>query len=165
MYEDLNVVFYHISPPPPYPLHLYLSLVVVTMHVESIFLCVCPDFLLRVSNFFSNATANTTPPVKQQTSQPAGRYLHSIEQNRQPGICTYLHSDEHVAGENTTSPLKTNAHVSRFELSNLRLFLCTQSSNAEKRTVLGCHDHDPNTHRKRSFFNLRQGTEVVKERI
>ena len=34
-----------------------------------------------------------------------------------------------------TSPLKTNSHVSRFELSNLRLFLYTKSSN----TALGIH--------------------------
>ena len=34
-----------------------------------------------------------------------------------------------------TSPLKTNSHVSRFELS----FLHTKSSNADRCKVLGCH--------------------------
>ena len=67
----------------------------------------------------------------------------------------------------TTSQLKTNAHDSRFELSNLCLFLCTQSSNAEKCTVLGCHAHSPdlNNDRKRLFFYFRWGTEVLKEGI
>ena len=39
-----------------------------------------------------------------------------------------------------TSPLKTNAHDSHFELSNLHLFLCIRSSNTEKFTVFGCYD-------------------------
>ena len=48
-----------------------------------------------------------------------------------------------------TSSLKTNAHDTRFELSNLRLFLCLRRSNADKFMVLGCYDHNLNTDRKR----------------
>ena len=51
-----------------------------------------------------------------------------------------------------TSPLKTNADDSRFELSNLRLFLCMRSSTAEKFTVLGCYGHNLNTDRKQRLF-------------
>ena len=56
------------------------------------------------------------------------------------------------------SPLKTNAHDSRFEFSNLLLFLSIRSTNADKCTVLGCHNHDLNTDRKWRFFNFRKGT-------
>ena len=31
--------------------------------------------------------------------------------------------------------------------------------------VLGCHDHEQNTERKRRFFNFRKGTEILKEGI
>ena len=35
----------------------------------------------------------------------------------------------------------------------------------KNRTVLGCHDRDLNTDRKRRFFNFRKGTEVTKKGI
>ena len=59
----------------------------------------------------------------------------------------------------TMSPLKTNAHDCHFELTNLLLFLCKQSSNADK--MLG---HDLNTDHKHRFFNFRKVTGVLKER-
>ena len=59
-----------------------------------------------------------------------------IEHSRQPGICA-----------------QNNTHVSRFDLSNLRLFLCIRSTNDY---------HDLNTDRKRQLFNFRKGTEVLK---
>ena len=40
-----------------------------------------------------------------------------------------------------------------------------QSSNADKFTVLGCHDRNLNTDRKRRLFNFFKGTEVLKEGI
>ena len=64
-----------------------------------------------------------------------------------------------------TSPLKTNTHVSRFELSNLYLFLYIRRRNAEKFTVLGCHGHDLNTDHKRRHFYFRKCTEIMKEGI
>ena len=70
-------------------------------------------------------------------------------------ICIVMH----------TSPLKTNAHDSRFKLANLRLFLCIRSSNAEKCPALGCHDHDVDTDRKRQLFTFHKGPEAPKERI
>ena len=70
-----------------------------------------------------------------------------------------LHRDAHVAAENKrTWPLKTNTHDSCFELSNLRLFVCIRSSNADKFTVLGCYDHNLNTDRKKQLFNYGKFT-------
>ena len=65
------------------------------------------------------------------------------------------------------SPLK-KPHMTAFFLvadlfSSLHLFLCIRSDNAEKCPVVGCHDHDLNTDRKRlGFFNC---TEILKEGI
>ena len=66
-----------------------------------------------------------------------------------------------------TSPLKTNADDSRFELSNLRLFLCMRSSTGEKFTVLGCYGHNLNTDRTQTatFFNYFKCTYVLKKEI
>ena len=45
---------------------------------------------------------------------------------------------------------KTNGpFADRAYISNLHLFLCIRSSNAEKLMVLRCYDHDLNTDRKR----------------
>ena len=38
-------------------------------------------------------------------------------------------------------------------------------SNADKFMVVGCHDHDLNTYRKRRLFKFRKCTEVLKEGI
>ena len=77
-----------------------------------------------------------------------------------------LHCDAHVAAENkSTWLLKTNAHDSRSVLSSLRLFLCIQSSNAEKVMVLGCYDHNLSTDHKRRLFNFGRCTAVKKKGI
>ncbi|KAK2175847.1 hypothetical protein NP493_702g01024 [Ridgeia piscesae] len=49
----------------------------INVDIESIFLCVCPDFLLCVSSFFSGATAGPVPLAK-----PSGG-LHNLYPNRQ----------------------------------------------------------------------------------
>ena len=94
---------------------------------------------------------------------------YPIEQSGRPGICAYatqfaLWSTRH-RWKQTTSPLNTHAHDSRFELSNLRLFLSIRSSNADKCTVLGCHDHKLNTGHKRRLSYFCKDTEVVKKGI
>ena len=77
-----------------------------------------------------------------------------------------LHCDAHVAVENKhTWPLKTNARDIRFDLSNLRLFLCLRSSNADKFTLAGCYDHYRNTDRKRRLFNFGKCTKVLTKGI
>ena len=77
----------------------------------------------------------------------------------------HLRESEVIGIMTHTLPMKTNAHVSRSQLTNWHLFLCIRSSDAKKYTVVGHHDHDLNTDRKRRFLNFRKGTEVVKERF
>ena len=50
-----------------------------------------------------------------------------------------------------------NTEESPFWLSNLRLFSCIQSSNKDKFKVVGCHDHNLNTDRKRRLLKFRKG--------
>ena len=71
-----------------------------------------------------------------------------------------------------TSPLKIRAHgrwkqrrVSSVLTFNLRVFLCIQSSNADKFKVVGGHGHNLKTDRKRRIFKFRKGIEVMKEAI
>ena len=59
---------------------------------------------------------------------------------------------------------KRTWHVSPFWVIELRLFFWIWSSNADKFTVVGCHDHDLNTDHKQRFFSFHKVT-VLKEGI
>ena len=76
-------------------------------------------------------------------------------------ICIVMQITEkqgHVGAEN-------KGMCQSFSLSNLRLFLCIQSSNADKFKVIYCHGHNLNTDSKRRLFKFRKGLEVLKEEI
>ena len=108
------------------------------------------------TNILCRSCPNThhTGGVKCKYTQPSP-HRGSYRAKRTAG---HLRISDIICIVTHTSPLKTNAHDSRFELSNLHQFLCMQSSNAEKVTVLGCRDYDLNTECKRRLFNYGKCT-------
>ena len=94
-----------------------------------------------------------------------------IEQSGQSGIAREqrnLHCDAHVVAQNKRRRRSKQMHMTAvLSYRTCVDFDDVRSSNVEKFTVLGCHDHDINTDRKRHFFpqNFRKGTEALKEGI
>ena len=99
--------------------------------------------------------------------------LYSLYCYRAKWTAGYLLVSNVICIVSYTSPLKIRAHgrwkqrrlsaVLTFE--PVSIFLCIQSSNADKFKVFGCHGHNLNTDRKRRLFKFRKGIEVVMEGI
>ena len=79
-----------------------------------------------------------------------------MEQSGQPGIVRKqrnLHCDAHVVAQNKRRRHSKQMHVTAvLSYRTCVDFDDVRSSNVEKCTVLGCHDHHLNTDRKRLFF-------------